>query len=267
MEIAPLVSYVVVTHDRPPELVRGRIINSILQQTHPRKELILVGENCPHLEEIAHELDRPTELERFISINVERPKEEEMCVWALVARGRNVGIKSANGTYICCQDDDNELVPEFTKAMLQAIRQSNAVAAWCWRRVLEPDGQPFPGNYFPWMEGDELRRRILYKIWTDAGVIQPGSSIVKDTLWAVRGGERFSTVDPNEWLVHREVYRLVPYRERYTHNEIAYHVTFDDIWDEEFSRSGLPVACWEEPGLIYYLGGTSNSSPEEGSLK
>jgi len=204
-------------------------------------------------------------LERFLAVNVERPQEEEMCIWALVARARNAGIRLAKGEFICCQDDDNELVPKFTEAMLNTIRQNGAVAAWCWRRVLEPDGRPFSGNYFPWMEGDELRRRILYRIWVDAGVIQPGNSIVRDTLWASRGGERFSTVDPNEWLVHKEVFRFVPYRERYTHNEIAYHVTFDDIWDEEFCRSGLPVACWEEPGLIYYLGGASNSPPAEGN--
>jgi len=261
MEDYPLVSYVVVTHERPPHLVRGRIINTILQQEYPRKELILVGEECPNLNDIGEGLAVQSELERFLSINLERPRESELCVWALVARARNVGIRAAQGEYICCQDDDNELIPEFTKEMLETIRRNNALAAWCWRRVLEPNGQPFSGDYFPWIQGDELRRRILYKIWSEAGVIQRNSCVIRDTLWAVRGSERFSTVDPNEWLVHKDVYRLVPYRECYTHNEIAYHVTFDDIWDEDFTRSGLPAACWQKPGLVYYLGGTTNTKP------
>ena len=261
MTEAKLVSYVVVSHDRAPQLVRRRIISSILAQTYSRKELILVGEDCACLDEIAAGLAQAPELERFEYFNLERP-EEAMCVWAMVARARNAGIRRAAGEYICCQDDDNELVPEFTAEMLREMASVGAQAAWCWRRAIEADGAPFSGGYFPWMSGDEARRAILYKIWTDAGVIQPGSPVIRDSLWAARGAERWSTVDPNEWLVHRDVYRLVPYRERYTHNEICYHVTFDDIWDEEFSRSGLPVTCWQYPGLIYHLGGASNSRPD-----
>jgi len=243
-----------------PELVRSRIINSIRKQRYPRKELILIGESCPHLSKLAEGLSDWPELEHFMTVNIERP-DDELCVWALVARARNAGIQRARGEYICCQDDDNELVPQFTDEMLRVMQERNAMAVWCWRRMLEPDGTPFSGSYFPWIDGDEMRRRILYKIWTEAGVIVPGSCVVRDNLWAPRGSERFSTVDPNEWLVHREAFRLVPYRERYTHTEICYHITFDDLWDSELCRSGLAAACWEEPGLIYHLGGASNSRP------
>ena len=53
MNNPPLVSYAVITHDRPPDVVRARIINSILNQDYPRKELLLIGENCACLDEIA----------------------------------------------------------------------------------------------------------------------------------------------------------------------------------------------------------------------
>jgi glycosyltransferase involved in cell wall biosynthesis len=255
-----LVSYVVVTHNRPSILVKERIISSIKKQTHPRKELILVGENCRCLDEIAMDLVEVAEFERFEYFNLDRPKVL-FCVWALVARARNAGIQRARGEYICCQDDDNELIPEFTTEMLTQMEQRGAMAAWCWRKGVEVDGTDFSGDYFPWVTDDETRRKILYQIWVDAGIIQPGSPVIRDSLWAERGAERFSSVDPNEWLVHRDVYRLVPYRERYSHTEICYHVTFDDIWDEEFMRSGLPVVCWRHPGLIYHFGGTSNSKP------
>lgn len=255
-----LVSYVVVTHDRDPKLVRDRIISSIRNQLYPRKELILIGESCPHLDETAEGLANTPEFERFECLNLERP-EEELCIWALVARARNFGIRQCHGEYICCQDDDNELVPEFTPTMMTLIEDQGVKAAWCWRKAIEPDGKPFSGSYFPWISDDEVRRSILYRIWVEAGILQPGSPVIRDSLWAPRGSERFSSVDPNEWLVQRDVYRLVPYRECYTHNEICYHITFDDIWDEEFCRSGLPAICWKHPGLIYYLGGASNSRP------
>ncbi|MEI7695151.1 MAG: glycosyltransferase family A protein [Chlorobium sp.] len=256
----PLVSYVVVTHNREPKLVQDRIIQSIKNQAYPHKELILVGEQCLYLDEIAVGLHDSPEFEHFEYFNIEKP-EEALCIWALVARARNAGIARARGDYICCQDDDNELVPEFTIEMITLMEKNKAKAAWCWRKALEEDGTLFSGNYFPWISDDDARRSILYNIWVNAGVLEPGSAVIKDNLWAARGAERFSTVDPNEWLVHKDVFKLVPYRERYTHNEICYHITFDDIWDEEFSRSALPVVCWQHPGLIYYLGGASNSRP------
>src|SRR5438876_115778 len=65
LSVVPLVSYIVVTHDRDPELVYSRIITSILQQSHPRKELILIGENCPNLAQLSAKLARCTVLERI----------------------------------------------------------------------------------------------------------------------------------------------------------------------------------------------------------
>jgi glycosyltransferase involved in cell wall biosynthesis len=257
------VSYVVVTHNRAPELVLSRVIRTVLQQDHPRKELVLVGESCPHLDAISSGLGPETGLERFTAIQLERPKGEQLCIWALVSRARNTGILQAAGEYICCQDDDNELDPDFTSAMLKTIERTGSQGAWCWRRMVESDGTAFDGTYFPWLVGDELRRSILYDIWVNAGVIQRGSEVVKDSLWAIRGSERFPTVDPNEWLLHRDVYRCIPYREHYTHLQITYHITFDDIWNQDLCNSGIPVACLEEPKLTYYLGGASNTEPRK----
>ena len=256
----PLVSYIVVTHDRPPQRVMERILSSVLAQDHPRKELVLVGERCPNLGYFREVLKGRQELEQLEIIDAHDP-DPNLCVWARVAAARNLGIEAARGEFLCCQDDDNMLEAHFTPRMLEALKGREALAAWCWRRVLYPDGTAYRGDFFPWLTDDDQRRDLLYRIWTKAGVIVPGQSVVRDTLWAERGAERFSTVDPNEWLVHREVYRHVRYRERYTHDEIAYHVTFDDIWDRDLVRSGLPVACAPFPGLVYFLGGASNSVP------
>jgi len=254
----PLISFVVVTHNRPPELVLGRIIASILKQNYPRKELILVGENCIFLDEIAKGLDKAKELENFLKINIKEGKDK-FCSWSLVARARNKGIDLAKGEYICCQDDDNELDSDFCKNMLETIRSNNVKATWCWRKLVYPDGKEFSGNYFPWVRDDEKRRKILYNIWKKAKIIEPNSAILKDNLFARKGSEHFSSVDPNEWLIHKDVFHHIRYRENYCHNQIMYHMTFDDLWDIDFCQSGFTAACCGKPLLTYYLGGASNT--------
>jgi len=257
-----LISFIVVTHNRSPELVNRRIINSILNQNYSRKELILIGENCDFLDEIAKGLDNSKQLERFHKINLLGDKDT-MCSWALVARARNRGIGLAKGEYICCQDDDNELDPDFCKAMLENIKTNNAKAAWCWRKLIYSDGREFSGNYFPWAPNDEKRSEILYNIWKDAKIIEPNSPILKDNLWAKRGSEHFSSVDPNEWLIHKEVFQHIRYRENYCHNQIMYHITFDDLWDIDFCQSAIKATCCEKPLLTYYLGSSNNTAHKE----
>ena len=58
----------------------------------------------------------------------------------------------------------------------------------------------------------------------------------------------FSSVDPDEWLVQRDLVRVVPFRERHTHDQICYHTKFDDILDLDFNvwnpvvtQAGLPT--------------------------
>ena len=107
----PLISFIVVTHNRAIELVLKRIINSINNQTHPRKELILIGEKCPYINQLAELIQSNYSFDRFESMKLPRldEEEDEMCMSALQARARNKGIMLAKGEYISCQDDDNEL--------------------------------------------------------------------------------------------------------------------------------------------------------------
>jgi hypothetical protein len=263
MSHEPLVSFVVVTHDRSPELVQRRIIQSIADQDYPKKELILIGESAPNLELLADRIRKHSSFEQFLWRNVPRPMEEEMCIWALVARCRNIGISLAGGEFISCQDDDNELEPDFASSLLEAIIRAKADAAWCYRRAVMPDGSPFPGTFFPWVDNDPLRRRILYRIWKEAGIFRPGSPIIRDQLCARRNSERFSTVDPNEWLVRAELHRQIPYRERYSHLAISYHISFDDLWNIDIRNAGVRAVCTEKASLVYHLGGASNTIPDE----
>ena len=130
-----------------------------------------------------------------------------------------------------------------------------------------PDGSPFKGDFFPWLDhNDSRRRRIVYKIWKKAGVITPGSDIVKDNLFARNNSEIISTVDANEWLVKTDILRQFPYREKYTCTNIEKNIFIDDLWNADIRNASVKVSCSEKVSLIYYLGGASNTIPQHSSM-
>src|SRR5436853_4222959 len=105
----PLISFVVVTHDRPIDLVESRIIRSISEQEYPHCELVLVGEECVHLSLLTEHIGRVFPRLQMRSVNIPRPHGNAISPWALVGRCRNRGIALALGDFVSCQDDDNEL--------------------------------------------------------------------------------------------------------------------------------------------------------------
>ena len=257
----PLVSFVVVTHNRPIELVQQRIIESISNQDYSNKELILVGESCEKLDALVKKIkEKQYDLKNFKWTNLSRPTGKmNYCIWGLVSRCRNIGIRLAEGEYISCQDDDNEIKPDFASSLLRCIVENNAEAAWCFRKVKMPDGTPFKGDYFPWIENAPHRERLVYQIWKDAGIFTPGSDVMKDQLCASNKTEIFSSVDANEWLVKADVFRQFPYRERFGFSDIYSYLSFDDLWNTEIRKASVHAVCSGKVGLIYYLGGMSTS--------
>lgn len=254
-----LVSFVVVTHDRPIEIVIDRIIRSIALQDHARRELILIGENCPHLGLMAGLIESrfPGLLTHWF--NEPRSLLELSSPWARVGRCRNRGVWMAQGQFISCQDDDNELEEDFCSSLLSCLFANNADAAWCHRRLVMPDGSPYPGTFFPWAEPLSIRGRLLYNMWVEAGVLTDGSDIVRDQLLARNSSEIFSTVDASAWLAKAEIYRQFPFRERFGHQDLISNTSFDDIWNRDIRTAGARVACSELPSLIYHLGGEGNA--------
>jgi len=250
----PLISFVVVTHDRPIELVESRIIRSIAEQNYPRCELVLVGEECAHLDLLTKRIGRDFSGLKIRSTNLQRPPGL-ISPWALVAKCRNRGIELARGALVSCQDDDNELAPDFAASLLDCLLSARAEAAWCFRRMVMPDGSPYPGTFFPWAKRGSARERLIYEIWRSAGVLKEGCDIARDELLATHNSEIFSTVDANEWLVRAEIYRQFPFREKFGVHDLMTNTSFDDIWNQDVRIAGLSAACSRTASLIYHLGG------------
>ncbi|MGD2091824.1 MAG: glycosyltransferase [Candidatus Aminicenantes bacterium] len=263
----PKISFVVVTHNRPVELVTQRIIKSIYMQDYPRIELILIGESNETIDQLIINIEKKFKFEDFKWKNVPRPEgEKEMCIRALVARCRNKGILLASGEYISCQDDDNELKPDFASSLLECIQKKNADTAWCYREMKFPDGSPYMGDYVPWFQKDHTIHQIIYRMWKKAGVIIPGHNTVRDELCARCDTQIFSTVDANEWLVKADIFRQFPFKEKFSYEDLCSDVAFDDLWNIAIRNSSVKAVCSERVSLIYYLGGMSNTIPKTSSL-
>lgn len=272
----PLLSFVVVTHDDPIPMVVDRIIRSIANQSHVARELILVGENCSHLGELATTIHR--EFPGLLShwFNESGASSDLILPWARVGRCRNLGIAMAQGDFISCQDDDNELEHDFGASLLDCLLSNDAEAAWCYRRFVMPDDSPYPGTFFPWADPFSIRGRLLYDMWVAAGVVQAGSDVVKDQLIAMNSCEVFSTVDSNAWLIKADILRQFPFREKFGYQDLVSDTSFDDIWNNDIRAAGVRTVCSEKASLIYRLGGAStcnavsqwlaNASPLRNSL-
>jgi hypothetical protein len=260
MSSKPLISFVVVTHDRPIELVESRVIRSIADQDYFPLELVLVGEECSHLEELVARIKPRFPLSQLRWTNLSRPQGGTIYPWSLAARCRNLGVSLAQGEFISCQDDDNELGRDFAATLLDRLLTTGAEAAWCHRRWVMPDGSPYPGTFFPWAEPGTVQERLIYEMWRSAGVITFGSDIVRDQLLATSNSETFSTVDANEWLVRSDIYRQFPFREKYGFYDLMANAGYDDLWNLAIRTAGVRTTCSETVSLVYHLGGSSNAS-------
>ena len=97
----PLVTVIITTYKRPDKIERA--IDSVINQTYPNIELIVVDDNIKDTQE-----RKETEkiVERYS--NIRYIKNEKNLGGAL---SRNVGIKEANGEFISFLDDDDKYKP------------------------------------------------------------------------------------------------------------------------------------------------------------
>lgn len=114
MQKYPLVTGIITTYKREPEIVL-RAANSVLCQTYPNMELVIVND-CPA------EIDLENRLRDAIEkVNDGRVKYvcHEKNLGACAAR--NTGIQSGHGEFVALLDDDDEWMPEKIMTMYSAF--------------------------------------------------------------------------------------------------------------------------------------------------
>lgn len=120
-----LVSAVITTHKRAPEIVE-RAINSVLTQTYSSLELIVVDDSPADyngrqaVREIA---------EKHGVVYIPHDKCQGACV------ARNTGLSYAKGKYIAFLDDDDEWKPNKIEKQLEAFTHEQVALVYCGRET------------------------------------------------------------------------------------------------------------------------------------
>ena len=126
---SPLVSAIITTHNRF-HLVE-KAIDSVLQQTYPNLELIVVDDASN--DGTDEKLNKRARTDGFQYIYIP-PKESKGGNYA-----RNLGIQKATGDYIALLDDDDEWMPEKTERQMEFLRNYPDYGVVSCLRLLEYD--------------------------------------------------------------------------------------------------------------------------------
>lgn len=122
-----LVTAVITTHKRQPEIVE-RALKSILNQTYPEMEVIVVDDSpadFPQREAVA-------QMVKGYGVTY---IPHEKCQGACVAR--NTGLSNAKGSFIAFLDDDDEWKPEKIALQRAAFENEETALVYCGHEVLD----------------------------------------------------------------------------------------------------------------------------------
>lgn len=125
VNILPLISVIIPTYKRPSFL--SRAIDSVLGQTYPNTEIIVVDDNDPSsiYREQTEQVMRPyLHLNNILYIKHNKNKNG--------AAARNTGFTNSHGAYICYLDDDDWYLPnKLSSQLLYLQRHPGFSAVYC----------------------------------------------------------------------------------------------------------------------------------------
>lgn len=113
----PLVSVIVPTYNRPEWL--RETLQSVLAQTYPNFEIIVVNDAGP---DVTHIIDALNEEGRIRLITHERNKG--------LGAARNTGVRAANGKYIAYLDDDDIFLPNHLATLVSHLEATGSKVAY-----------------------------------------------------------------------------------------------------------------------------------------
>lgn len=145
-----VVSVIIPTYGRPDFLKRA--VESVLQQTYPYVEIIVVDDNNPGTEtriKTEEIMRQYSEKHNVIYLQHERNKNG--------SAARNTGIRKASGKYICLLDDDDEMLPPRVELFVKKMESLDDSWGACYSgftKIL---------NHGVVAHGNETREGELYK--------------------------------------------------------------------------------------------------------
>ena len=197
----PLVSVVIATRERA-ELLAGRSVPSVLAQTHPAVEVVVVGdaagpETAEALEALGDERIRYTNLTQRVVASDEPSKH-----WLVAAStARNEGMRQARGRWTVSLDDDDALRPDAVERLLACAVERRAEVAY--GRLVEHDGTggttrrgAFPPRRgeFSWVAAiAHAGLRLFERELVAAELGEPGDAFMLERM--LRASVRFAMID------------------------------------------------------------------------
>jgi glycosyltransferase involved in cell wall biosynthesis len=165
---APIVSAIIITHNRLPLLKRA--IDSVKVQTYKNIELIVVDDAS------GDGTKEFCELQDFKYLHIDKSESKGG------NHARNIGIQSANGEYIAFLDDDDYWLPTKIEKQVALALSTGVGVIHCHRRVefVEKNGDV---RFYDDLKSDDfkgnLSRRILYQITIITSALLVKKSLIK----------------------------------------------------------------------------------------
>lgn len=189
----PLVTVVIPTWNRLDTLL-DRAIPSALAQTHPKIEVIVVGDaSPPDTEQAISALDDPRVT--FQNLTIRGPYDGDgYDAWlASGTPGLNAGVAMASGLWIAPLGDDDEFAPQHVESLLREARARRLELVYSRGRVILPDGRETQLGEFP---------PRLTQIGLQSTLYHAGLGFIELEL----GHALFGT--PNDWGLVRRMMRV-----------------------------------------------------------
>ena len=173
----PLVSVITPTYKRPEKLPRA--IDSVLNQTYPNVEIIVVDDNNPNTE--GRQL---TELIMAPYLDNPRVKYIKHEYNQNGAVARNTGVKSSNAKYIALLDDDDEFLPQKIQSQVEVMESRDDSWGACYSMAYSKK------ENMPYIPLEETREGNLYlkALTRELSFLAGSNLLVRRTVWDEVGG-------------------------------------------------------------------------------
>lgn len=173
----PLVSVITPTYKRPEKLPRA--IDSVLNQTYPNVEIIIVDDNDPDSE--GRRLTEDIMAQYANNKRVKYIKHERNMNGAAA---RNTGAKHSTAKYIALLDDDDEFLPKKIESQVDILenRSDEWGACYSMAYIKKNNGKIVPNVES--REGELYFQALARKMCIWAG----SNLMVKKTIWDELGG-------------------------------------------------------------------------------